>query len=97
MSVMQSRTRSQGRLTIIQAQPNLHFSPTEMQFGDLIHKNILLRSVRIEIRELPINNAVAVEFANQDWAKDAMEDAWQSLMSEFHKTAKVTMKTTLSH
>ena len=91
MSVMQSRTRSQGRLTIIQAQPNLHFSPTEMQFGDLIHKNILLRSVRIEIRELPINNAVAVEFANQDWAKDAMDDSWRIAFLELYASAKTSI------
>ena len=41
---------------------------------------------------LPIHDAVAVEIQNQDWAKDAMEDAWQSVMSEFHKTAKTSVK-----
>lgn len=81
--------------------PNLDlhcgFALTAMQLEGLILKNVLLRGVRAGILALPIHDAVAVEFDNQDWAKDAMEDAWQSLMSEFHKTAKVTMKTTLSH
>jgi len=29
---------------------------------------------------------------NELKAKDQMEDAWQSVMSEFHKTAKTSIK-----
>lgn len=69
---------------------NLHcgFALTAMQLEGLILKDVLLRGVRAGIPALPIHDAVAVEIHNQDWAKDAMEDAWQSVMSEFHKTAK---------
>jgi hypothetical protein len=59
-----------------------------MQLEGLILKDVLLRGVRAEILALPIHDAVAVEFDNQDWAKDAMEDAWQSVMSEFHRPAR---------
>ena len=52
----------------------------------LILKDVLLRGVKKGILALPIQDAVAIEFDNQDWAKDAMEDAWQTVMSEFHKT-----------
>ena len=58
------------------------------QLEGLILKDVLLRGVRAGILSLPIHDAVAVEFDNQDWAKDAMEDSWQSVISEFHKTAK---------
>jgi hypothetical protein len=65
---------------------NLHcgFALTAMQLEGLILKDVLLRGVRAGILALPIHDAVAVEFEHQDWAKDAMEDAWQSVMSEFH-------------
>ena len=68
---------------------NLHcgFALTAMQLEGLILKAVLLRGVRAGILALPIHDAVAVEFDHQDWAKDMMEDAWQSVMSEFHKTA----------
>jgi hypothetical protein len=80
--------------------PNLElycgFALTAMQLEGLILKDVLLRGVRAGVLALPIHDAVAVEFDHQDWAKDAMEDAWQSVMSEFHKTAKtsVTIKFT---
>jgi len=73
---------------------NLHcgFALTAMQLEGLILKAVLLRGVRAGILALPIHDAVAVEFDHQDWAKDMMEDAWQSVMSEFHKTAKISIK-----
>ncbi|MDB2425824.1 hypothetical protein N9W43_08495 [Litoricolaceae bacterium] len=80
--------------------PNLElycgFALTAMQLEGLILKDVLLRGVRAGVLALPIHDAVAVEFDHQDWAKDAMEDAWQSVMTEFHKTAKtsVTIKFT---
>ncbi|MEK9606935.1 MAG: hypothetical protein VW352_11735, partial [Gammaproteobacteria bacterium] len=80
--------------------PNLDlhcgFALTAMQLEGLILKDVLLRGVKNGILALPIHDAVAVEFDHQDWAKDAMEDAWQTVMSEFHKTAKtsVTIKFT---
>ena len=80
--------------------PNLDlhcsFALTAMQLEGLILKDVLLRGVNSGILALPIHDAVAVEFDHQDWAKDAMEDAWQTVMSEFHKTAKtsVTIKFT---
>jgi len=49
-----------------------------------------LRGARAGILALPIHDAVAVEFDNQDWAKDAMEDAWQTVMSKFHHPAKTS-------
>ena len=71
--------------------PNLDlhcgFALTAMQLEGLILKNVLLRGVRAEILALPVHDAVTVEFDSQNWAKDTMEDAWQSVISEFHKTA----------
>jgi hypothetical protein len=61
------------------------FALTAMQLEGLILKDVLLRGVRTGILALPIHDAVAVEFDHQDWAKDVMEDAWQSVMSEFHR------------
>ena len=78
--------------------PNLDlhcgFALTAMQLEGLILKDVLLRGVRAGILALPIHDAVAVEFEHQDWAKDAMEDAWQSVVSEFHKTAKASTSVT---
>ena len=72
--------------------PNLDihcgFALTAMQLEGLILKDVLLRGVKNGILALPIHDAVAVEFDHQDWAKDTMEDAWQSVMSKFHKTAR---------
>ena len=71
---------------------NLHcgFALTAMQLEGLILKDVLLRGVRAGILALPIHDAVAVEFDHQDWAKDAMEDAWQTVMSKFHHPAKTS-------
>jgi len=73
---------------------NLHcgFALTAMQLEGLILKDVLLRGVRAGILALPIHDAVAVEFDHQDCTKDAMEDAWQTVMSEFHKPAKTSIK-----
>lgn len=74
--------------------PNLElhcgFALTAMQLEGLILKDVLLRGVRAEILALPIHDAVAVEFDHQHWAKDAMEDAWQKVMSKFHHPAKTS-------
>ena len=51
------------------------FALTAMQLEGLILKDVLLRGVRTGIFALPIHDAVAVEFDNQDWAKDAMENS----------------------
>ncbi len=67
-----------------------------MQLEGLILKDVLLRGVKNGILALPIHDAVAVEFDHQDWAKDAMEDAWQTVMSEFHKSAKSKTSTSFS-
>ena len=73
---------------------NLHcgFALTAIQLEGLILKDVLLRGVRAEILALPIHDAVAVEFEHQDWAQGAMEDAWQTVMSEFHESAKTQVK-----
>ena len=73
---------------------NLHcgFALTAMQLEGLILKNVMLSGTRAGILALPIHDAVAVEFDHQDWAKDAMEDAWQTVMSEFHESAKTQVK-----
>ena len=80
--------------------PNLDlhcgFALTAMQLEGLILKDVLLRGARTGILALPIHDAVAVEFDNQEWAKDAMEDAWQTVMEEFHKTAKSRTSTSFS-
>jgi hypothetical protein len=77
---------------------NLHcgFALTAMQLEGLILKEVLLRGAKAGILALPIHDAVAVEIQNQDWAKNAMEDTWQSVMSEFHKTAVSRAKISLS-
>ena len=80
--------------------PNLDlhcgFALTAMQLEGLILKDVLLRGARTGILALPIHDAVAVEFDNQDWANDTMEDAWQTVMSKFHAPAsnKVNIKFT---
>jgi hypothetical protein len=80
--------------------PNLglhcSFAMTAMQLEGQIMKNILLRGTRAGIFALPIHDAVAVESEHQHWAKDAMEDAWQSVMAEFHETAKAKVSVNLS-
>ena len=73
---------------------NLHcgFALTAMQLEGLILKNVILSGTRAGILALPIHDAVAVEFDHQDWAKDAMEDAWQTVMSEFYPSARSAVK-----
>jgi hypothetical protein len=77
---------------------NLHcrFALVAMQLEGLILRDVLLRGAKAGILALPIHDAVAVAFSNQSWARDAMEDAWQTAILEFHKTAKtsVTIKFT---
>ena len=77
---------------------NLHcrFALIAMQLEGLILRDVLLRGAKARILALPIHDAVAVEFDHQVWAKHTMEDAWQTVMTEFHKTAKtsVTIKFT---
>jgi len=84
----------------VKLYPNLDlhcgFALTAMQLEGLILKDVLLRGVKNGILALPIHDAVAVEFDHQDWAKNAMEDAWQTVMSEFHKNAKTAMKVQFS-
>ena len=77
---------------------NLHcgFALTAMQLEGLILKDVLVRGVRTGILALPIHDAVAVEFEHQDWAKDAMENAWQAMASEFHYTAKASTRITFA-
>ena len=68
------------------------FALVAMQLEGLILRDVLLRGVEAGVVALPIHDAVAVEFDNQGWTKDAMEDAWQSVMSEFHESAKTQVK-----
>lgn len=81
--------------------PNLdlhcEFALTAMQLEGLILKDVLLRGARAGILALPIHDAVAIEFDNQDWAKDAMEDAWQTVMSAFHSTARTQVSISISN
>ena len=80
--------------------PNLDlycgFVPTEMQLEGLILKDVLLLGVKAGILALPIHDAVAVEFQNQFRAKDTMEDVWQTVISEFHKTILTFSKVSFS-
>ena len=69
------------------------FALVAMQLEGLILRDVLLLGVEAGIVALPIHDAVAVEFDNQGWAKEAVEDAWQSVMSEFHKTAQPSSNT----
>ena len=87
-------TKIAGAFNKLYPNLDLHcgFALAAMQLEGLILKDVLLRGVRAGILALPIHDAVAVEFDHQDWAKDAMEDAWQTVMSEFHKTAKTSAK-----
>ena len=73
---------------------NLHcrFALVAMQLEGLILKDVLLRGVKAGILALPIHDAVAVEFDHQDRAKDTMEDAWQSVMSEFYPLASAVVR-----
>ena len=61
-----------------------------MQLEGLILRKVLIAGARKGILALPVHDAVAVEFDHQDWAKDAMEDAWQTVMSKFHHPAKTS-------
>ena len=60
------------------------FALVAMQLEGLIMRKILVSGAEAGILALPIHDAIAVPFDHQDWAKDAMEDAWQSVMSEFY-------------
>ena len=68
------------------------FALMAMQLEGLIMRKVLLRGTEAGILALPIHDAIAVEFDNQDWAKDVMEEVWQSVMSEFHKPSKTSVK-----
>ena len=85
-------TKIAGAFNKLYPNLDLHcgFALTAMQLEGLILKDVLLRGVRAGILALPIHDAVAVEFDHQDWAKDAMEDAWQTVMSKFHHPAKTS-------
>ena len=64
------------------------FALMAMQLEGLIMRKVLLSGAEAGILALPIHNAVAVDFRNRGWAKEAMEDAWRTVMSESHKTAR---------
>ena len=68
------------------------FALMAMQLEGLIMRKVLLRGTEAGILALPIHDAIAVEFDNQDWAKDVMEEVWQSVMSKFHKPSKTSVK-----
>src|SRR6056300_134568 len=87
-------TKIAGAFKKLYPNLDLHcgFALTAMQLEGLILKDVLLRGVRAGVLALPIHDAVAVQFDNQFWAKDAMEDAWQTVMSEFHESAKTQVK-----
>ena len=77
---------------------NLHcgFALTAMQLEGLILKKVLIAGARKGILALPVHDAVAVEFDHQNWAKDAMEDAWKSVMSEFYPLASAAVRISFS-
>ncbi len=64
---------------------NLHcgFALTAMQLEGVL-KDVLLRGAKARILASPIHDAVAVEFDNQDRARNEMEGAKQTVMSEFY-------------
>jgi len=62
-----------------------------MQYEGLVMRQVLMQGIKDNKFALPIHDAVAVEFDNQFWAKDAMVDAWQTVMSQLHKTAKTSV------
>jgi len=51
------------------------FALAAMQLEGLTLKDLLLCGAKAEILALPIHDAVAVEFDNQFWARDLLEDA----------------------
>jgi hypothetical protein len=67
------------------------FGLTAMQYEGLVMRQVLMQGIKDNKFALPIHDAVAVEFDNQFWAKDAMVDAWQTVMSQLHKTAKTSV------
>ncbi|NBT42795.1 MAG: hypothetical protein EBT20_20475, partial [Alphaproteobacteria bacterium] len=73
---------------------NLHcrFALVAMQLEGLILRDVLLRGANDGILALPIHDAVAVEFDHQVWAKQTMEDAWRTIMLEFHLRASTLTK-----
>lgn len=77
---------------------NLHcrFALVAMQLEGLILRDVLLRGAKAGILALPIHDAVAVEFDHQVWAKHTMEDAWQTLMTEFYSGRSTVTELTRS-
>ena len=69
-----------------------NFGLTAMQLEGLVMRKVMMQGIQNNIIALPIHDAVAVEFENQWWAQDVMEDAWQTVMSEFHNNAKTQVK-----
>ena len=67
-----------------------------MQLEGLILRDVLLRGAKAGILALPIHDAVAVEFDHQVWAKHTMEDAWQTLMTEFYSGRSTVTELTRS-
>ena len=67
-----------------------------MQLEGLILRKVLIAGACKGILALPVHDAVAVQFDHQIWAKDAMEDAWQSVMSEFYPLASAAVRVSFS-
>ncbi len=77
---------------------NLHcrFALTAMQLEGIVLKKVLIAGTQKGITALPIHDAVAVEFDHQYRAKNAMEESWQSVTSEFYPLAKSSVKISFS-
>ena len=58
-----------------------------MQLEGVILKQVLIAGANRGVLAIPTHDAIAAEFDHQYWAKDKMENAWKTVMSEFHKTA----------
>jgi hypothetical protein len=68
------------------------FGLTAMQCEGLVMRKVLMQGITDNVIALPIHDAIAVEFDNQFWAKELMEDAWRTVMSEFHLGASTFTK-----
>lgn len=53
-----------------------------------ILRKVMLQGIQEDIFALPIHDAVAVELDHMSWACDAMRNAWEAEMSEFHASVK---------
>ena len=73
---------------------NLHanFALPAMQVEGLILRNVLHKGASEGILALPVHDAVAVEAEHAEWAVQAMTDAWEQAVHQWHPSAKSSVK-----